>query len=207
MNWLFRKRIDRNQWQSEFQSLIESYRSQMLWTWDETAQQAPAYFQRLKFSVGQARGRVLEIGSGIGNMTRWLADSPEVESILAVDAFPEAINELLTYRLPKVVGRLAAANNLTLGSEERFNTVMLCEVIEHLYPDEELALLRAISPHLERDAKYVLSTPVGFMADPHHVRGFSRLEFLQHLDKLYGLDARICGRVPAWVTSQVYDKA
>lgn len=177
------ERLDRNQWSP---SILAHYREQMKWSWAETAQKAPDYFKRLEFSVHQARGRVLEIGCGVGTMTRWLADSPDVTEVLAVDAYELALNDLRAANLPKVRVLKASAENLRLSPDELFDTVMLCEVIEHLYPDEELLLLERLRPHLAANARYVVSTPIGWLEDPTHVRAFSKRGLRRHLARYYG---------------------
>ena len=34
--------------------------------------------------------------------------------------------------------------------------------------------------------RFVISTPVGFLEDPDHVRGFSKTQFIEHVEGLYG---------------------
>ena len=182
----FQKKIDRNQWEAEKDANWEIYKNLMTWSWEETEKNAPPYFERLKFSVSKARGKVLEVGCGIGTMTRWLAESPEVESIVAIDAFPEAIDELVRYNLPKVTPLTISVENLQLNQPALFDTVVMCEIIEHLYPDEERKFLNGLRSYLHTETKYVISVPIGWMDDPHHVRGFSKRKFKRHLERFYG---------------------
>ncbi|MBN1868239.1 methyltransferase domain-containing protein [Candidatus Sumerlaeota bacterium] len=181
-----KKKIDRDQWGDGDNVSRETYRRYMRLSWDETRLDSPQYFERLQFCVQRARGRVLEIGCGIGNMTRWLAASRRVESILAVDAFEAAVEELKTYGLPKTTARTMNLEDLRFDPAERFDTVMLCEVLEHIYPSEEKKMLRALRPHVDGATLYVVSTPIGWLEDPHHVRAFSKEKFLRHLRRKYG---------------------
>ncbi len=176
-------RVSRNQWTLATTQVL---REQMGWSWDEIRQRAPDYFKRLEFSVKHARGRVLEIGCGVGTMTRWLNASDKVSDIVAIDAFEQALVELRNARLHKVRALRMPADELRLPQGEQFDTVMLCEIIEHLYDDEELELLARIRPHLSANARYVVSTPIGWLEDPTHVRAFGKRAFRRRLEHYYG---------------------
>jgi 2-polyprenyl-3-methyl-5-hydroxy-6-metoxy-1,4-benzoquinol methylase len=136
--------------------------------------------------VARASGRVLELGCGIGTMTRWIAARPDVHCVVAVDAFEQATRRLEQEKLPEVQVMCAPAHNLALTGEDAFDCVFLCELIEHLYPDEERALPAAIRPHLAQGARFVVSVPVGWLEDPGHFRGFSARAFERHLKRYYG---------------------
>lgn len=184
---LFRKkRIDRDQWSEPNPESMEIYRNMMRMDREALRGEWPEFFHRLEFAVSRSRGTVLEIGCGIGNMTRWLAESPEVERVLAVDGFPSAIEMLREYDLPKTEPLLQKVEAIRLEPGLRVDTVLCCELIEHLYADEEKAMLRAIRPHVSGETRYVVSTPIGFLPDPHHVRGFDKKPFRRHLERHYG---------------------
>jgi 2-polyprenyl-3-methyl-5-hydroxy-6-metoxy-1,4-benzoquinol methylase len=179
---LFGKRISRDQWQAT----AGDYERLLHLDWDATRRDFPSYFGVLEPAIKQAKGRVLEIGCGLGNMTRWIALAQSVQSVLALDAFETAINKVKEQGLPKVEARVMPAENLALESGRQFDTVYMCEFIEHLYADEEQSLLTKLRPHLAPGARFVISTPVGWMPDPNHVRGFSKRRFVKHLRKYYG---------------------
>lgn len=179
------KRIDRDQW-SGAQESLDVYRRQRDLPWPDVKALYPPYARRAGAAIVQARGRVLELGCGIGNMTSHIAQRPEVESVTAVDGFATATAELSGLGLPKVSVFTAAAEGLVLPEGALFDTVFLCEFIEHLYPDEEARLLAALRPHLAPGAKWVVSVPVGWLEDPHHVRAFSVQAFRRHLRRFYG---------------------
>lgn len=35
--------------------------------------------------------------------------------------------------------------------------------------------------------KFIVSTPIGFMPDPNHLRGFSECDLIKHIKKHYGI--------------------
>jgi len=183
---VFGERINRNQWINKEGSSWEIYKKMMLWSWGETKSKAPDYFKRLKFTVSKCKGRVLEIGCGIGTMTRWISKSEKVEEIIAIDAFSDAIEELKTYNMPKVKALHMQGENIHFNDTRKFDTVLLCELIEHMYPDEEKEMLKALKQYIHSETTYIVSTPIGFMSDPHHVRGFPKKQFIKHLRKYYG---------------------
>jgi len=182
---VFGERINRNQWSRDHEAQ-DNYLRLLDLSWEQTRQEYANYFRLLEPVVKHACGRVLEIGCGIGNMTRWLSQSPQVESILAVDGFKEGLERVAAARLPKVETLCALADNLRLSAGRQFDTVIMTEILEHLYADEERALLASIFPHLAPAARYIVSTPVGWMPDAFHVRGFSKRQFRKHLGRAYG---------------------
>jgi 2-polyprenyl-3-methyl-5-hydroxy-6-metoxy-1,4-benzoquinol methylase len=186
--WRFfgQRKRSRNQWADELSASRETYDRLMALSWDELRAETPDYFARLSYSVEKARGQVLELGCGIGTMTRWLAASDAVEGILAVDAYEVAIRDLDAVALPKTSSLVSDLAHLRLEEGQRFDTVMLCEVLEHLYAGEERAMLKALRPHVDSETRFVVSTPIGFMPDPHHVRGFTKKKFRRHIAKRYG---------------------
>lgn len=183
---VFRKKIQRNQWSNKESPSWEIYRKLMLWSWEETKSNAPQYFQRLKFSIEKCNGRVLEIGCGIGTMTRWISKSNKVKEIIAIDAFSEAIEELKKYNLPKVNALQMPLENIKIDDTKKFNTVVICEIIEHIYPDEEKKMINALRPYIDSKTVFIVSTPVGWLSDPYHIRGFSEKEFKKHIKRYYG---------------------
>jgi len=183
---LFNKSVDRNQWSNKEGSSRETYKKLILYSWEETKSNAPQYFQRLDFVVKRCKGEVMEIGCGIGTMTRWICKSNKVKKVVAIDASSEAIEELKTSRLPKVTPLQMQLENIKFNDTIKFDTVVICEVIEHIYPAEEKRMLNALKPYIDSETAFIVSTPIGWMRDPHHTRGFSKSKFSKHLKSYYG---------------------
>lgn len=185
-HWRFTgRRISRDQWAGAGSSL-EIYRGQRDLPWPEVEARWAAYAARAAAAIAQTSGRVLEVGCGIGNLTARIAARPQVSSVIAVDGFSAAIDELAALQLPKVEARVSSADSLRLQPADQFDTVVLCEFLEHLYIDEEASLLAAIRPHLAPGARWVVSVPIGWLEDPHHVRAFSIPRFHRHLRRHFG---------------------
>ena len=181
---ILRKKIDRNQWTDKRKWKI--YNELMSYSWEETKSNAKPYFQRLNFVVERVEGNVLEIGCGIGNMTKWISKSEKVKNVIAIDAFRDAIEALKKYNMPKVVPIQMRLENIHFKNIKKFDTVVICEVIEHIYPDEENKMLNTLRFYVDSKTIFIISTPIGWMDDFFHIRGFSKKRFKRHLRKYYG---------------------
>ncbi len=142
------------------------------------------YWKRVEFVSSHCRGKVLEIGCGCGNLTRYISANPCVTLIDAVDLVPEYVQVLEAYAFPKV--RAFCQDITTTDLPQKYDCVVLSEVIEHLTLDQEATMLARLLPFLNPEAIFVITTPIGFMPDPDHVRGFSPAEFNGHIDGRYG---------------------
>lgn len=142
------------------------------------------YWKRISFIVENCLGRVLEIGCGCGNITRYISQNPRVIHVTAIDSQPEYIKQLRSYSLKKVDA--VCEDILKYNIKGKFDCVVLAEIIEHLTVEQELVLVGRLHSYLNPGSSFIITTPVGFMPDPDHVRGLSRTEFLKHLEQYYG---------------------
>jgi 2-polyprenyl-3-methyl-5-hydroxy-6-metoxy-1,4-benzoquinol methylase len=156
--------------------------------WQITPEGVDLYWHRVQWTAKHCRGRVLEIGAGMGNVTRWIAANPSVNRVVATDLQDRYVRTLQEFGF---AGVTALATNVCEDSGSvsglgPFDTVVLGEFIEHIGFDDEMDLLKALHPHLAPDAVWVITTPIGFMEDPDHTRGFGRLLFRVRSRLLYG---------------------
>ncbi len=156
--------------------------------WDTSPQTFDAYWHRVNWISSQCQGRVLEIGCGMGNVTRWIAANPAVESIVALDVQGTYIATLKSFPWPKVTALCidVSLEGQKLASYGPFETVVLAELIEHISLKQELTIVDAVRPYILGGARWVISTPIGFMSDPDHKRGFGPFLFRYHTRLLYG---------------------
>jgi 2-polyprenyl-3-methyl-5-hydroxy-6-metoxy-1,4-benzoquinol methylase len=183
---ILNQKIDRNQWTKDNRQNYETYQKLMDWSWEDIKLNAPKYFERLEFTIYRCRGRVLEVGCGIGTMTRWISKSEKVNEVIAVDGFQEAIEKIKGQNLPKVKSLHIKAEDIEFEAKRKFDTVVICELIEHLYPEEEKEMIARLREYVNPKTAYIISTPIGFLDDPYHVRGFSKKQFIKHLRTNYG---------------------
>ena len=180
------KKISRNSWFDKDNPSWKIYLDEMNWSWREIEEKAPLFFRRLEVSVKYCEGTVLEIGAGIGTMTRWISKNDNVSEIIAIDAFSEAIDEMKKYKISKTTPLRMNLEDIMFPEGTKFDTIVICEVIEHLYPDEERLMLEKIKQYIDENTIYIISTPIGWLPDKYHIRGFSKKEFEKHLKKYYG---------------------
>lgn len=109
--------------------------------------------------------RVLEIGCGIGTLTQLMAEElGPGGSILAQDLSPRSI-EVARGRLASFSNvRLEAADVLTSELAERFDVVVLPDVIEHIPLKFHRALFERIAAWVEPSGFVLLHYP-----NPHHL--------------------------------------
>ena len=150
----------------------------------QIAARHPDFFARLEATVVPCRGVVFELGPSVGLVTRWIAAEESVTRVLAADVDPLASAVLRAARLPKTT--VLDARDFDPRRLPPIDTLALCETIEHLTTRDERALLARLAPALSRRTRYVISTPIGFLEDPTHVRGFSKTQFVEHVEGLYG---------------------
>jgi len=162
-------------------------------------QKYPHFIKRVEPVCSFASGIVLEIGCGNGNVTRWMNEVGPIERIYSIDLFEKPIMQLKSRCYSKVIPICCDVTKSNLSQwivDDKIDTIVLCEVIEHMHQHLENEILESIRsyihpPVIENNivrsgTKYVVGTPIGFMRDPHHCRGFSKKEFITHLEKYYG---------------------
>lgn len=111
-------------------------------------------FDRLRRWVGS---RVLEIGSGIGNLSAFLVDS---ERLVLTDTREEYLDRLRTRfaQQPNVaVARLNLPNELGALAGQRFDTIICLNVLEHV--DDDIAALQAMRRLLAPAGRLILLVP------------------------------------------------
>lgn len=117
------------------------------------------YFARLTRPF--VRGRVLEVGAGIGETTRALM-SPAVTRWVCVEPDPRLAERLHALALPSgitadvIVGDIGA-----IPSHEQFDTIVYIDVLEHIRDDA--GELLAASRYLAPDGHLIVLSPA-FMA-------------------------------------------
>lgn len=140
----------------------------------------------------RAGGTLLDLGAGMGNLTRRLHATGLFSLVTAADIAPRPGG------LPEAIDWLTADLNEPLPSPPgTFDTIVCAEVIEHL--ENPRALMREISRLLAPGGLAVLSTPncenirslVALAVRGHHW-AFGATSYPAHLTALTRLDLRRC---------------
>ncbi|MDR0307493.1 MAG: class I SAM-dependent methyltransferase [Chitinispirillales bacterium] len=80
----------------------------------------------------------------------------------------------------------SVSEGLSFDNSYCFDTILLSEVIEHITLFEELKILDSIRANCSPNCRFVVSTPLGYMPEGTHIRGFSRSDFIYNLNTFYG---------------------
>jgi SAM-dependent methyltransferase len=130
-------------------------------------------------------GLVLDVGCGLG---RNLTNLGGAAAGVGVDPNPDAVATCRARGLVAFTPDDFAASEH--AAPERFDSLLISHVLEHLAPTAAAALIASYVPHIKRGGRAVFITPqeAGFRSDPTHVE----LVDLLRLDEL----ARGAGLVP-----------
>ncbi|HSH96157.1 MAG TPA: class I SAM-dependent methyltransferase [Roseimicrobium sp.] len=80
------------------------------------------------------RGRVLEVGAGIGQMTRMIADLPEVDDILGIEPDADFCDEFKR-QVPQL--QLLRCTAEALKADSEWNAIVSINVLEHIEADQK----------------------------------------------------------------------
>ncbi|MEK7376678.1 MAG: class I SAM-dependent methyltransferase [Candidatus Margulisiibacteriota bacterium] len=144
-------------------------------------------WERIKFISENAAGDVLEIGCATGLVTKYLSANHKVRSIHCVDTAPICIKYLKSLGLCKVNANIFDLTTEKLNGGEMFGCVVMAELIEHLSAADEMSIIKNIYKNInDGETVFIITTPVGYMPDPSHVRGFSKEMCAKHIFLHYG---------------------
>lgn len=150
---------------------------------------------------GAPSGRVLEVGCGIGNVTRLILRSPGVELLHAIDVDPAYVRRVAAeVRDPRLRLTAARAEDLAPGQggmprghgdrDERFDAIVSTNVLEHI--EDHAQVLRNFRALLSPEGLVLLLVPAhrflysGLDRSLSHFRRYSRRD-LEDLAAACGL--------------------
>jgi len=163
-------------------------------------------FERLRPWIGRS---VLEIGSGIGNLSAFLVDR---EQLVLTDTREEYLNRLrrrFAGRANVSVARLYLPDDDRAVAGRRFDTIICLNVLEHI--DDDTAALRALAEMTEPGGRIVLWVPAymqlygDFDRAVGHVRRYTPRTMTAAI-RAAGLEPRVVkpvnllGGIAWWVT-------
>ena len=119
-------------------------------------------------------GKLLEIGCGNGGMTEFF--STKVDCLVAMDVSKESLVQLDSKKLSNVKTVESLIEDYV--SNEKFDWIIMSEVIEHLRNPENaiLKLYHLLAPN----GKFLITTPNGFWESNEHLQEFTS-------DSLFGV--------------------
>jgi trans-aconitate 2-methyltransferase len=119
----------------------------------------------------QPDNRVLEIGCGVGPLTQLLAEALPQGSVLGTDLSPRSVAAARERLASFGNAELAVGDAIEVEIDERFDVVVLPDVIEHIPLDKHDALFARVASWVKPDGFVLLHYP-----NPH------RLEWVHEHD-------------------------
>lgn len=135
------------------------------------------HMERYDFAAKNMKeGRILDIACGVGYGTSFLFETGKVHSAYGVDISSEAIEYAKqNYQGEEI--RFICESGYTYHSEEKFDTIISLETIEHL--DNPKAFLINLYGLLKEDGILIASVPTVYSTDinKYHLQDFSKASF------------------------------
>lgn len=161
--------------------------------WDlEVLKSAERYQRWILSCFGQAlRGKVLEVGGGNGNFTRWIA--PQASRVVVLEPDLQLSSQLAELSIPNVETIPLRLEHFS--REETFDSVVMINVLEHI--EDDTAALSSLKRLLTPEGKVCVLVPAHkALYAPidsrfGHYRRYSKVELKSRLDHA-GFDAEVC---------------
>ena len=113
----------------------------------------------LKKAGLKSNSKVLEIGCGIGTVTHLLAKATPQGKVLAVDISPKSIDMARRFNQEFNHAEFVVSDMTDFARPERFDFVVLPDVIEHIPLEQHPHLFQVISQHLHAGSTVAINIP------------------------------------------------
>lgn len=131
--------------------------------------------------------RVLEIGCGIGTVTSLLAKANPKGFVLGVDISPKSIEHARRNLASQKHVRFLVSDMSDFREPDRFDLVVLPDVIEHIPEEQHPALFASIADHLTPNGRVLINVPNAQLLEYMHKHEPETLQVIDqpiHLAKL-----------------------
>jgi 2-polyprenyl-3-methyl-5-hydroxy-6-metoxy-1,4-benzoquinol methylase len=178
---------------------------------------ATRFFDWIVAELKPALGKeILEVGAGIGTVSRRLADQSPISNVLAIEPASEPFAQLkqLADEHPRIEARQATSSELVDDGTRRFDTIVYVNVLEHI--EDDVGELTRIRPLLREGGSLCIFVPAAPRAygSMDYISGHYRryrkdglrsvlaeagfvVEDLRHFD--------VVGLVPYWLVYRLLD--
>jgi len=119
----------------------------------------------------KVRGRVCDLGSGLGYPTARYAMKPEVNEIITNDKFFDPVK---TVKHDKIVRYVETTEDFLKRDLGKFDCITATEHIEHLTEETQFKLLDWVKANLKDDGLFLGSMPdVERSTNPYHIKEYT----------------------------------
>ncbi|MFC6999296.1 class I SAM-dependent methyltransferase [Rufibacter roseus] len=115
--------------------------------------------KNLKKAGLKADSKVLEIGCGIGTVTHLIAKATPQGKVLAVDISPKSIEMARKFNQQFSHVEFAVTDMTDFSRPEKFDFVVLPDVIEHIPLEQHPHLFKVIAQHLHENSTVAINIP------------------------------------------------
>ncbi|RNI28054.1 class I SAM-dependent methyltransferase [Rufibacter immobilis] len=115
--------------------------------------------KNLKKAGLTAEAKVLEIGCGIGTVTHLLAKATPNGKVLAVDISPKSIDMARRFNQQFNHVEFQVSDMIDFSRPEKFDFVVLPDVIEHIPLEQHPNLFQVIAQHLHENSTVAINIP------------------------------------------------
>jgi len=115
--------------------------------------------QNLKKAGLKASSKVLEIGCGIGTVTHLIAKATPNGKVLAVDISPKSVDMARRFNQQFNHVEFAVTDMTDFSRPEKFDFVVLPDVIEHIPLEQHPHLFQVIAQHLHENSTVAINIP------------------------------------------------
>jgi 2-polyprenyl-3-methyl-5-hydroxy-6-metoxy-1,4-benzoquinol methylase len=148
--------------------------------------------------------RVLVIGSGVGTVTQLIADTLDSRgSVTGIDLSPKSIEVAQRRFSDRPNVRLIAGDILEVDLDDRFDVVVLPDVLEHIPLEVHPQLFRRVANWMKDDGFAFLHYP-----NPHHLQWVCehRPQLLQVVDQPIHADVLLSNTYPHGLYLDHYER-
>ena len=146
----------------------------------------PNRFERIAELVGRERGAIVDVGCGVGVLLGHLKEKVPSNDLTGVDISEEAVKVVRQLGFEGIRSELP---HLPLESE-RFDVVLLCEVLEHLNDPE--ATVSQAARILKPSGRIIVTVPddrLSFVEEDQHVHVFNKDSLKDLLERFFDLQS------------------
>ncbi|MBC3538141.1 class I SAM-dependent methyltransferase [Rufibacter sediminis] len=115
--------------------------------------------KNLKEAGLKSDSKVLEVGCGIGTVTHLIAKATPQGKVLAVDISPKSIDMARRFNQQFNHVEFAVSDMTDFNRPEKFDFVVLPDVIEHIPLEQHPNLFQVISRHLHKKSVVAINIP------------------------------------------------
>ncbi|MHB8483459.1 MAG: class I SAM-dependent methyltransferase [Nitrospiria bacterium] len=160
---------------------------------------ASAYLEEYcAWILPNVRGRVLDIGGGMGYLSKRYSEKSVVESVIYTDRYYDELESQTGEKLRLIV--MSTEKLIETNDWGKFDTITCTEHIEHLPESIHKKLLVWIKNHLAENGLFLGSMPnIENSGNPYHLKEYLQRDWEKILKEYFSsVDSKGLSRMQVW---------